>query len=207
MSFEKNITIHRRQAPTFKKSNNTKKTPFCSVCKAANRADFNTHYVRDRPGGNIVCKYLLSLNCGYCGEAGHTPSHCPILKQKKLNEKRIMCKPVVSEDGFIHVSSRGTSNTKHGPETTTSKAAGQKRKRGGFAALADDSDDEEVPAVAVHAQPTPSLGGWIAAVNKPAVANKHTINEDENLEKTENTHSIVLKNGNWADDMSDDDDW
>ena len=202
MSFEKNMTFHRRQAPTFQNSNNKKKTPFCSVCKAANRSDFNTHYVRDRPGGNVVCKYLLSLNCGYCGEAGHTPSHCPILKQKKLDEQRKRCKPVVSDDGFINASSRGTSKTKHLPQSTTSKAAGQKRKRGGFAALADDSDDEEVlhemPAVAVHAQPTPSLGGWIAAVNKPALVNKPAAIKEK----------IVLKNGNWADDMSDDDeDW
>jgi hypothetical protein len=208
-----NTSIHRRQAPTF-----ANKTPFCSVCKAAGRSDFNTHYVRDRPGGIVVCKYLLGLNCGYCGDAGHMPSHCPVLKKKKqetINHRRALCYSTVSEDGFIQVTSRSVPKPKYAHHPTTSDA-GQKRKRGGFAALADDSDDElelhKMPPVGIQKQTTSSLCGWIAAVKKPAVVNKsavvnkHVVNVRDDITNIDNDSFIVLKNGSWVDEMSDEED-
>jgi hypothetical protein len=172
-------SIHRRQYPTF----NTTKTPFCAVCKDAGRSDFNTHFVRDRPGGNVVCQYLLSLECGYCGEQGHTPSHCPVLKrqnsealEQRRQEEHGHRKPRIADDGFMPVSRRGA------PVRSARIVApnvGQKRKNaGGFAALADDSDDERDDEN-IHDEPTglrtqeivaPVLSGWLAAVAAPAAS-------------------------------------
>ena len=167
--------FHRRQARTFTK------TPFCTVCIDAGRPDANTHFVRDRPGGKVVCPYLLSLECGYCGEVGHTPSHCPILKrnsqearQHRLHEERIQRKPRIDGDGFIAVSRRSAPS-----KPPVAVASGQKRKHAvGFAALADDSDseDEDLLQKPIGFQ-TPSivqpmLSGWAAVTAKaPVTAN------------------------------------
>lgn len=64
------------------KSSAPEKTPFCKICFDAKQTNFNTHYVRDRPGGSVVCPYLLSLECSYCHENGHTVKYCDVLKNK-----------------------------------------------------------------------------------------------------------------------------
>ena len=43
---------------------------------------FNSHWVRDRPGGKVTCPHLLQQECRYCHEHGHTPKHCPALKKR-----------------------------------------------------------------------------------------------------------------------------
>ncbi len=60
-------------------------TKFCKVCYDAGKeqAAYSNHYVRDRIGGNVVCPLILSQNCKYCKEVGHTPSHCPVLQKKQ----------------------------------------------------------------------------------------------------------------------------
>ena len=63
---------------------------FCKVCYDAGKpkADYTTHYVRDRPGGKVICPTILNQQCKYCKKLGHTPSHCPELegKYKKAQE-------------------------------------------------------------------------------------------------------------------------
>ncbi len=57
---------------------------FCKVCYDAGKpkADYTTHYVRDRPGGKVICPTILNQQCKYCKKLGHTPSHCPELEGK-----------------------------------------------------------------------------------------------------------------------------
>ena len=54
---------------------------FCKICFDAKNEGYNTHNLRDKTTGKLTCKYLASLDCAYCGEKGHTPTHC--LKKKK----------------------------------------------------------------------------------------------------------------------------
>ena len=61
------------------------KKPFCKICFDAKQPGFDTHYVRDRPGGSVVCPYLLSLECSYCHENGHTVKYCDILQMRYSN--------------------------------------------------------------------------------------------------------------------------
>lgn len=44
--------------------------------------EYTTHFTMSKPGpgGVVVCPYLLSLECRYCHEKGHTPKYCPKLK-------------------------------------------------------------------------------------------------------------------------------
>ena len=56
-------------------------TFFCKICFDAKNDGYDTHNIRDRETGRLTCKYLAGLECDYCGENGHTPSHC--LKKKK----------------------------------------------------------------------------------------------------------------------------
>ena len=70
---------------------NINKNKFCKVCYDAclSESEYTSHWVKDKPGkyGKIVCPYLLSLECRYCKEKGHTPKHCPkiLLKNENYN--------------------------------------------------------------------------------------------------------------------------
>lgn len=52
---------------------------FCKVCKDAGHPEsvYTSHFVKDRPGGKIVCPHLLGLKCRHCGGVGHTVKYCP----------------------------------------------------------------------------------------------------------------------------------
>jgi hypothetical protein len=56
---------------------------FCNMCFKAGKpaSDYKSHSVKVK--GKVVCPYLLSIECRYCHEKGHTPSGCPVLKRKK----------------------------------------------------------------------------------------------------------------------------
>ena len=64
-----------------------RKTPVCKVCRDAGKQEkvWNSHWVRDRPGGKVICPTLLNQECRYCHKLGHTPSFCPILIAQKDN--------------------------------------------------------------------------------------------------------------------------
>ena len=56
--------------------------PFCKVCFDAGKpiAEYSTHYVRNQPGGVVVCPTILNQQCKYCKKNGHTPKQCPKLE-------------------------------------------------------------------------------------------------------------------------------
>jgi hypothetical protein len=59
-----------------------KQKPFCKVCFDAGKpiAEYSTHYVRNQPGGVVVCPTILNQQCKYCKKNGHTPKQCPKLE-------------------------------------------------------------------------------------------------------------------------------
>lgn len=69
------------------------KTPFCNMCFKAGKpaSEYKSHWLRDKPGkgGVVVCPYLLSIECRYCHEKGHTMGQCPILKKRKVPRQRM----------------------------------------------------------------------------------------------------------------------
>lgn len=75
---------------------NTMKKPFCKVCYDTGKPAeiYNNHFVKDIPGpkGVVICPTLLSLECRYCKQKGHTVSKCPIIAEKR-SQKRFV-KPV-----------------------------------------------------------------------------------------------------------------
>ena len=56
---------------------------FCPVCKDAGN-DHKHDLMRD---GVVVCEYLLGLECGNCGELGHTRKYCTNPRKKSNAEK------------------------------------------------------------------------------------------------------------------------
>jgi hypothetical protein len=66
--------------------------PYCKVCHDAGKSEkeYTSHYVRSAPGpeGKVVCPTLLSQECGYCGDCGHTPKFCPTLAARKAAEQK-----------------------------------------------------------------------------------------------------------------------
>jgi len=65
---------------------------FCAYCKAKglSEAEFTSHFVKDAPGpkGKVCCPELLKNECGYCHEIGHTPKHCPKLKDRDARRRK-----------------------------------------------------------------------------------------------------------------------
>mgnify|MGYP001329276074 CR=1 FL=1 len=78
----------------------------CSFCKSAD------HWTRDRQG-KVVCPKLLSTECKYCHEKGHTIRHCPILKERKSNRnnfRRQERRDEVDNDGFHTIRRKNRNN-------------------------------------------------------------------------------------------------
>lgn len=69
-----------------------KTTKFCKVCFDCGKEEsvYTSHFVRSEPGpkGKIICPILLSLNCNYCKETGHTVKYCPILKDNNKQKQK-----------------------------------------------------------------------------------------------------------------------
>ena len=165
-------------------NNNTRfstRTPFCKVCKDAGKseAQYTSHYVKDRPGpqGKVCCPTLLSLECRYCHEMGHTPSCCPVLARHKMEDKieqRVQQKMTLIEvDGFTRVGAK-----KAWIETSSSKPTSKPEKvsqpRNAFAILEqeqvydDASQVEEFPEfVTQKTTQQPVLSGWAAVASAP----------------------------------------
>ena len=69
----------------------SRSTPFCTVCHAAGKSmeEYTSHYVKNQPGphGVVVCPTLLSQECRYCHERGHTPKFCPMLINRRKTKR------------------------------------------------------------------------------------------------------------------------
>ena len=62
------------------KPQTTVRQPYCKVCHDAGKKDYNKHGLKDKDG-NTTCPYLLSLQCNYCKEFGHTQKYCKKTQQ------------------------------------------------------------------------------------------------------------------------------
>jgi len=74
-----------------KRSNNVNantKKPFCKVCQDAGKpeSEYTSHFVKSLEG-KVICPTLLSLECRYCFQAGHTVKFCSVLAEKKKAEE------------------------------------------------------------------------------------------------------------------------
>jgi hypothetical protein len=75
--------------------------PFCKVCHDAGKpeSEYTSHFVRSDlgPKAKVVCPTLLSLECRYCFEKGHTVSFCAVLKKHKNADKKAVARTEFAE--------------------------------------------------------------------------------------------------------------
>lgn len=179
------------------------RNPFCGICKKAGKSHsvYTSHYVRDKPNGKVVCPTLLSTECRYCHELGHTKAHCPKLaekarrkasyeKQRKTNLKkrkaedrlRAQVEAAQQEQGQTFLAMSYGSATVRVPvkcQPSTKKAKKAVSVGSSFAAFcsdSDESDDEQetivVPTVAQPRQPIGCWGNGAAAIAQVANTSK-----------------------------------
>jgi hypothetical protein len=120
--------------------------PYCKVCADSKKPEsvITSHNVRDPKTNVVLCPTLLSQKCNYCGQNGHTTSHC---KSKQKDAR---------------VEERETKLAKTKAQTDTSKF-----RKTGFAALESDSEDEDDDKVVVEDYPQVSL--YTHSLTKPAL--------------------------------------
>lgn len=104
-----------------KSVNTTKSTPCCKVCMDAGFTDKATHHWVKNSQGKVICPTLLSQECRYCYEKGHTVKYCPKNKvQIQNNTNKIF--------------------TSFAPKPTATKPAARAPSNR-FALLDEDDDD------------------------------------------------------------------
>ena len=151
----------------------SKQTPFCKVCFDAGKSEkeYSNHYVRSAPGpeGKVVCPTLLSQQCGYCLNSGHTPKFCPVLAAEKAAE----------EKAIKQAARREALEKREVEKKTPTKAAHSLKKTGFAAAFGSDSDSEteqkvskkvskKVATVSVAPVPKPVSAVSVAVKTRPA---------------------------------------
>jgi hypothetical protein len=147
----------------------SKQTPFCKVCFDAGKSEkeYSNHYVRSAPGpeGKVVCPTLLSQQCGYCLNSGHTPKFCPVLAAEKAAE----------EKAIKQAARREALEKREVEKKTPTKAAHSLKKTGFAAAFGSDSDSEteqkvskKVSTVSVAPVPKPVSAVSVAVKTRPA---------------------------------------
>jgi hypothetical protein len=81
-------------ASYYNKKNFSSKTvkPYCKVCHDAGKSEseYTSHWLRasPEPGAKVTCPYLLSLECRYCKQKGHTPKACPMIQSKQQQQQQ-----------------------------------------------------------------------------------------------------------------------
>ena len=132
-----------------KKTKSVAQKPFCKVCHDAGKpeSEYTSHFVRSDlgPKAKVVCPTLLSLECRFCFETGHTVSFCLVLKKQKYAEKRAIARTEFAEASV------------QAPKKAPKKATNS------FGALDHDLDDENVKQVKVKEE-FPLLCGVIKKV-------------------------------------------
>ena len=137
---------------------NTKTTkPFCKVCYDAGKpeSEYTSHYVRslpDRSGNTMVtCPTLLSTECRYCGNYGHTTKFCSIAANKNQKQKQ-------------------TQNYKQREMPKKTPPTNNPNNVSKFAVLDDsDSEDEEYPTLGAIVAAKSVITGWSEMAAKPEV--------------------------------------
>ena len=169
--------------------------PFCKVCHDAGKPEsvYTSHFVRSAPGpnGKVVCPTLLSLECRYCYQSGHTVKFCSVLKEKTDYQARAQEKQSVVQ-----------------PRPTQKKQ--EIKPTNAFAALdvSDEESDEETKVTTVIKEEFPALGGAKSSVQettKPAAFSyaKALATEIPKPVVARPIPTIVIK-GRWADAESSD---
>jgi hypothetical protein len=74
---------HRNTKP------NVVRKPFCKVCKDAGKSESecSSHWPKDKDG-KTVCPTLLSQECRYCRQAGHTVKYCQVLSKDNADREK-----------------------------------------------------------------------------------------------------------------------
>lgn len=131
--------------------------PFCKVCHDAGKleSEYTSHYVRSLPDRNghtmVTCPTLLSTECRYCGNYGHTTKFCSIAANK--NQKQNQAQNYKQREM---------------PKKTTT--ANNPKNVSKFAVLNDsDSEDEEYPTLGAQVTSKPVITGWSEMAAKPEV--------------------------------------
>ncbi len=189
-----NMSSFKKISNTSSKNNtNAIKSPFCKVCFDAKRPGYDAHFLKadGLSTGNVVCPYLLSLECKYCKKPGHTVSYCDVLAAKNQTQqqpqetRREKSKLHQDADGWVTKSSSSSRNSQEGrfyikglPETTstTQNAAFAHAPR----ILFEDEDDDETEVIAevvVVKTPQP-MGEWAAIAAKKPVPKPIRITTD-----------------------------
>tara|TARA_R110002074_G_scaffold358358_1_gene530680 strand:+ start:102 stop:611 length:510 start_codon:yes stop_codon:yes gene_type:complete len=88
------------------------KQMMCTFCRNKGIIPPHDHTIRDftKKGSPIMCPELLTLQCKYCKEKGHTVNYCKILKEKKINKSSPLSiintkkhSLITHSDGFIEL--------------------------------------------------------------------------------------------------------
>jgi hypothetical protein len=171
--------------------------PFCKVCHDAGKPEsvYTDHFVRSAPGpdGKVICPTLLSLQCRYCYQPGHTVKFCSVLKEKNNYQARAQEKKSV-------IQPRPTQKQK---EIKPSNV---------FAALdvsdeeSEEESDEETEVTTVINDEFPALGGAKPSVQeatKPMFSYAKALTTEKPKPVARLIPEIVLK-GKWADCVSSD---
>ena len=126
------------------------KKPYCKVCFDAGKpeSEYTSHWVRslpDRSGKTkVTCPTLLSTECRYCFELGHTAKFCPVLEKNNKERERADRRSQAAAS-----------------ERPKQKLPEVKKPASIFDALRDDSDSEEEVKVSINSKPVenfPVLG-------------------------------------------------
>lgn len=145
--------------------------PCCKVCKDAGKSaqEYGSHWPKDNDG-TTVCPTLLSQECRYCHQAGHTVKYCKVLeKDNALRAKRERLVERVQKHAELE-------------QARTKPTASVAPVTGRFAMLMDDDDSDESPrspkrtqkkAPAPLKEEFPALGGsWRKSSVAPEVVKK-----------------------------------
>jgi hypothetical protein len=179
------------------KSYQPTKTPFCKICYDAKRPGYDTHFIRSspRPDGVVVCPYLLSLNCVFCGQSGHTISYCTLKSQENSIKSRETKSPTNIKKSVCYIegfeSSPITIETKIYkpkcyiesleplPNTIETKIYKPKCYIEGF-----EPDPLPINTISLKSSPKPSLKASAGSKNT-LPANKYSILSDGESEENE----------------------
>ena len=109
--------------------------PCCKVCKDAGKSaeEYSSHWPKDN-NGRVICSTLLSQECRYCSESGHTVKYC----QKLVKDKAEKAKTEAFWDRQKRIKALA--------EAKVTKPSAAVAPMSRFALLMDDDSSDESPS-------------------------------------------------------------
>lgn len=174
----------------------------CSFCSNKGIPGPHGHFIRDFTKQNkpITCPHLLSIECGYCHEKGHTVKYCSVLKAKKYNTSNTSLCHIVQEsrpnkrisnyvdfDGFTHITKNNSQFNNSQINNSSNKISKKNNFTSYFSALNVSDDDSD----------SDSDSKQILQLNS-----SHSTDNTNSLREKLGVKKLI---GKWGDDMSDDD--